>query len=201
MYRIFKPKNIWFVDVWSSHVRLLFSMRSSIGMSKKILIRNLSIIYGLKTNIYLHAAILYFHKKSTICCSMTHKIATPFSVIAGPPECYKLWWGHAYVLGIICFPPPSMIGIGLNNLPQRGPIPTALHSLILLWWEKTEKFSLNTSIFDTFSKIKPKIVFNSWRADGKKTGEGDASSSKRRSHDLIKKIFCFFQDGKKCAFC
>ena len=84
-----------------------------------------------------------------------------------------------------------MIGIGLNNLPQRGPIPTALHSLTLLWWEKNEKFSLNTSIFDTFSKIKPKIVFNSGRAEDKKMGEGDASSSKRRSQDLIKSILLF----------
>ena len=49
-------------------------------------------------------------------------------------------------------------------------IPTAMHSLTLLQWEKNEKFTLNTSIFDTFPKIKHTNVFDSGTVEGKKNG-------------------------------
>ena len=38
-----------------------------------------------------------------------------FSHISGAPVAFKTWWGHQYMVGIICLHP--LVGIGLRMLP------------------------------------------------------------------------------------
>ena len=37
---------------------------------------------------------------------------------AGAPVAFKTWWGHQYMVGIICLHP--LVGIGLRLLPKLG---------------------------------------------------------------------------------
>jgi hypothetical protein len=55
---------------------------------------------------------------------------------AEPPECQKYRWGQAHVVGIICPPPPPLVGVELTEIPNSG---WAAHPLMasLLYLELT----------------------------------------------------------------
>ena len=57
-----------------------------------------------------------------------HVLLAPYVAYSEPPECQKLWYGQAYLVGIICLLYP--IGIGLSNLSKIWWVPALTSSLV-----------------------------------------------------------------------